>query len=93
MIDSPSEGEDVPSRWSSFHRFTEQPNQASMSRPPMDQNLPTEIYRLPAERRELIFRVRRQIAEGKYETPQKMELAFERMLQCECSDNSNRPQD
>jgi hypothetical protein len=40
-----------------------------------------EMSRLPEERRQLIFRIRRQIAEGTYETERKLELAVERMLE------------
>lgn len=38
-----------------------------------------EIHRLPEGRRQLIFRIRRQIAEGTYETEQKLELAVDRL--------------
>lgn len=40
----------------------------------------TEIHRLPEERRQLVFRVRREIAEGVYDTEDKLELALERMI-------------
>lgn len=39
-----------------------------------------DMHQIPPDRRELIFRVRRQIAEGTYDTPAKFEIAVERML-------------
>jgi len=39
-----------------------------------------EIHNLPEPRRQLVYRIRRQIAEGTYETEAKLELALERML-------------
>jgi hypothetical protein len=39
-----------------------------------------EIHRLPDDRRQLVFRVRREIAEGTYDTPEKLEIAVERLL-------------
>lgn len=46
----------------------------------MDQNLTREIHNLPQHRRQLIFQVRRQIAEGTYETEEKLDLALDRLL-------------
>jgi len=40
----------------------------------------TEIHRLPDERRQLVFRLRREIAEGVYDTDDKLEIALERMI-------------
>jgi hypothetical protein len=40
----------------------------------------TEIHRLPEERRQLVFRLRREIAEGVYDTEDKLEIALERMI-------------
>ena len=40
----------------------------------------TQIHRLPEERRQLVFRVRREIAEGVYDTADKLEIALERMI-------------
>jgi hypothetical protein len=40
----------------------------------------TEIHRLPDERRQLVFRLRREIAEGVYDTEDKLEIALERMV-------------
>ena len=40
----------------------------------------SEMHRLPEQRRQLIFRIRRQIAEGNYESEKKLELAFDRMF-------------
>lgn len=39
-----------------------------------------QMQRLPEQRRQLIFRIRRQIAEGGYDEPRKLEFAFDRML-------------
>ncbi|WP_419193410.1 hypothetical protein [Kolteria novifilia] len=39
-----------------------------------------ELHRLPEERRQLIFRVRRQIAEGNYDTPERFRAALEALL-------------
>ena len=38
------------------------------------------MHRLPEPRRQLIFRVRRQLAEGTYLTDEKLECALERMF-------------
>jgi hypothetical protein len=46
----------------------------------MHQDFAKEIHRLPECRRQLIFRLRRQIAEGTYATDEKLELALERMI-------------
>lgn len=43
-------------------------------------NFSAEMHRLPEQRRQLIFRIRRQIAEGSYDSDKKLELAFDRML-------------
>ena len=40
----------------------------------------TEIHHLPEERRQLVFRLRREIAEGVYDTEDKLEIALERMI-------------
>lgn len=53
---------------------------ASSDRSFMDHNLAGEIHQLPQQRRQLIFQVRRQIAEGTYETKEKLDLALDRML-------------
>ena len=42
--------------------------------------LPADIHRLPEARRQLIFRVRREIAEGTYDTEDKMEIALDRII-------------
>jgi negative regulator of flagellin synthesis FlgM len=42
--------------------------------------LATEIHRLPEARRQLIFRIRREIAEGTYETSEKLEIALDRLI-------------
>lgn len=39
-----------------------------------------EIYQLPEARRQLLFRIRRQIAEGTYDTDDKLEVALDRMI-------------
>lgn len=49
--------------------------------PHMPFSFEREIHHLPEDRRQLIFRVRRQIAEGTYDTPAKFELAIERLLE------------
>lgn len=38
------------------------------------------IHQLPEDRKQLIFRIRRQIAENAYDTPQKLEIAMERLF-------------
>lgn len=40
-----------------------------------------DMHRLPEHRRQLIFRIRRQLAEGSYDEEAKLELAVERMLE------------
>jgi hypothetical protein len=49
-----------------------------------------QIHRLPADRRELVFRIRRQLAEGTYETDEKLESAFSRMLESVLTDGEGR---
>jgi hypothetical protein len=39
-----------------------------------------EMHRLPEQRRQLIFRIRRQIAEGTYDTERKLDVALDRMF-------------
>lgn len=39
-----------------------------------------EMHRMPEARRQLIFRVRRQIAEGTYDTPDRWESALDRLF-------------
>lgn len=39
----------------------------------------SEIHALPPARRELVFRVRRQIAEGVYDTPAKWDAALDKL--------------
>ena len=46
----------------------------------MDQDLTKQIHSLPASRRQRVFRLRRLIAEGSYETAEKLELAVSRMF-------------
>lgn len=38
------------------------------------------MHQLPEDRKHLIFRIRRQIAENSYDTPQKLEIAIERLF-------------
>lgn len=40
----------------------------------------SEMHRLPEQRRQLIFRIRRQIAEGTYDSERKLEVALDRMF-------------
>ncbi|MGL5096604.1 MAG: hypothetical protein ACRDD1_13505 [Planctomycetia bacterium] len=40
-----------------------------------------EIHRLPESRRQLVFRVRREIAEGTYDDPAKLDKALDRLLE------------
>jgi hypothetical protein len=49
-------------------------------------SLATDIHQLPEERRQLVFRVRREIAEGVYETPEKWELALDRLFESVLAD-------
>jgi hypothetical protein len=51
-----------------------------------------ELHELPEHRRELIFRIRRQIAEGTYDDEQKLELALDRLLD-RLEVNADDPQD
>lgn len=52
-----------------------------MDRSFMDQNISREqFHHLPEQRRQLIFQVRRQIAEGTYDTEEKFQLAFDELL-------------
>lgn len=39
-----------------------------------------QMHQMPEERRRLIFRVRRQIAEGNYDTPDRWEAALDRLF-------------
>lgn len=39
-----------------------------------------EIHRLPPQRRELVFRLRRQLAEGTYDVDSRLALAVSRMI-------------
>ena len=39
----------------------------------------SELHTLPEHRQRLLFRVRRQLAEGAYESPEKLEAALSRM--------------
>ena len=48
--------------------------------PRMRQDFAFQMQRLPEQRRQLIFRIRRQIAEGSYDDSRKLALAFDRML-------------
>jgi hypothetical protein len=45
------------------------------------------MHQLPEDRKQLIFRIRRQIAENSYDTPQKLEVAMERLFDT-LADNS-----
>ena len=47
-----------------------------------------QIHRLPADRRQLVFRIRRQLAEGTYESEEKLEMAFSRMLDSVLADEN-----
>jgi hypothetical protein len=49
-----------------------------------------EIHRLPPHRAELIFRIRRQIAEGLYETPEKLEAAVEALYERNFADSGSQ---
>lgn len=63
-------------RFSNFNWHT-----TSMDRSFMDQNISREqFHHLPEQRRQLIFQVRRQIAEGTYDTEEKFQLAFDELL-------------
>jgi hypothetical protein len=39
-----------------------------------------DVHRLPEHRRQLIYRVRREIAEGTYDTDEKLDAALDRLL-------------
>jgi negative regulator of flagellin synthesis FlgM len=39
-----------------------------------------QIHQLPGDRQQLIFRIRRQIAENTYDTPEKLEIALDRLV-------------
>jgi hypothetical protein len=39
-----------------------------------------QIHQLPEDRKQLIFRIRRQIAENRYDSDEKLDLALDRMI-------------
>jgi negative regulator of flagellin synthesis FlgM len=47
----------------------------------MDNRKLSQQAREPEIRVELVARVRREIAEGRYDTPEKLEIALERLLE------------
>ena len=55
------------------------------SAPVEDDNTPLrfaqDLHQLPPGRRELVFRIRRQIAEGAYESEQKLSTALDRLIE------------
>ena len=68
-------------RWSYQHFFRTALEVSSVTNKPGDQrDLAAEIHSLPESRRQQIFRIRREIAEGVYDTPDKLEIAVERMI-------------
>jgi hypothetical protein len=62
------------SRFGTFHLPT------PVDLPRMRQDFAFQMQQLPETRRQLIFRIRRQIAEGSYDDSRKFEIAFDRML-------------
>jgi hypothetical protein len=46
----------------------------------MHRDFAQQLYDLPSARRQLIFRIRRQIIEGTYETDKKLQYALDRMV-------------
>ena len=67
-------------RWQSQRRFGHHTPELATSVNDRTRGLASEIHRLPEPRRQLIYRVRREIAEGSYDTEEKMEIALDRML-------------
>ncbi len=67
-------------RWQSLRRFRSPTLELATSVNDRTRGLSADIHRLPEARRQLIFRVRREIAEGTYDTDDKLEIALERML-------------
>lgn len=61
-------------RWSNVSVDT---GLASPSDPPL---FASQMHQIPEDRKQLIFRIRRQIAENRYDSPDKMRIALERML-------------
>lgn len=51
-------------------------------------NFAKELHRLPEARRQLIFRIRRQIAEGTYDEERRFELALGRLIDTVAGDRS-----
>lgn len=45
-------------------------------------------HQIPEDRKQLIFRIRRQIAENTYDTPEKLDRALERLLDSIGPDNA-----
>lgn len=57
---------------------------AAASSAPFHEGTPTfaaRMHEFPEDRKQLIFRIRRQISEGGYDTPEKLEAAVERMFE------------
>ena len=69
-------------RWPSQRRFRKTNLERATSVNDRTRGLSADVHRLPEARRQLIFRVRREIAEGTYDTDDKLEIAMERMLEC-----------
>ena len=64
----------------SQHEATSRLGGTVLNHQPAQPTLFANLASLPEDRKQLIFRVRRQIAENTYETPEKIEAAFERLL-------------
>ncbi|MFO0949440.1 MAG: hypothetical protein U1D30_26595 [Planctomycetota bacterium] len=56
-------------------------SQATLDETRVQPDFAKDMHRLPENRRQLIFRIRRQLAEGSYDEEAKLELAVERMLE------------
>jgi hypothetical protein len=65
-------------RWASVTIDTN--SAASSTTPAMPPLFASQIHQLADDRKQLIFRIRRQIAENRYDTPDKFDIALDRML-------------
>ena len=83
--DGAGERGDRPSLWR--ERWINPELVSSVNDAGSGRDLSAEIHRLPERRRQLVFRIRRQIAEGTYETPDKLEMALDRLFAREFADD------
>ncbi len=77
-IPDPSSWDKRNARWASVTIDTH--SSATSTTAPMPPLFASQIHQLADDRKQLIFRIRRQIAENRYDTPEKFDLALDRML-------------